>query len=96
MYFIFSNKTQTILAMGLGTCQGKKKKKISSQKIVSGCQQFQNNGSSDRRAPHSVAWETTLKSKVPKTTINVALNNKCYTSEQQLASQSSMSVNCAD
>lgn len=25
MYFIFSNNTQTILAMGLGTCQGKKK-----------------------------------------------------------------------
>lgn len=24
MYFIFSNNTQTILAMGLGTCQEKK------------------------------------------------------------------------
>ena len=36
MYFIFSNNTQTILAMGLGTCQeGKKKrkKKISTQKL---------------------------------------------------------------
>lgn len=101
MYFIFSNNTQTILAMGLGTCQEKKnkrkRKEISTRKIVSGCQQFQNIGSSDRRAPHSVAWETTLKSKkVPKTTINVALNNKFYTSEQQLACQSSMSVNCAD
>ena len=70
MYFIFSNNTQTILAMGLGTCQENKqtnkqtnKKKISTQKIVSGCQQFQNDGSSDRRATHSVAWETTLKSK---------------------------------
>lgn len=38
MYFIFSNNTLTILAMGLGTCQ--EKKKISTQKIVSGCQQF--------------------------------------------------------
>lgn len=103
MYFIFSNNTQTILAMGLGTCQEKKnlkkiknKKKYLRRKIVSGCQQFQNDGSSDRRATHSVAWETSLKSKVPKTTINVALNNKFYTSEQQLACQSSMSVNCAD
>lgn len=47
MYFIFSNNTQTILAMGLGTCQKqtnkqtRKKQKISTQKIVSGCQQFQ-------------------------------------------------------
>lgn len=63
MYFIFSNNTQTIIAMGLGTCQGGRGEKISLQKIVSGCQQFKNNGSSDRRAPHSVAWETTLKSK---------------------------------
>lgn len=93
MYFIFSNNTQTILAMGLGTCQGKKR---FLRRTVSGCQQFQNNDSSDRRATHSVAWETTLKSKVPKTTINVALNNIFYTSEQQLAFQSSMSVNCAD
>lgn len=95
MYFIFSNNTQTILAIGLGTCQ-EKKKKSSTQKIVSDCQQFQKNSFSDRRATHSVAWETTLKSKVPKTTINVAPNNKFYTSEQQLACQSSMSVNCAD
>lgn len=100
MYFIFSTNTQTILAMGLGTCQEQrkeKKKEKSTQKFVSGCQQFQNNGSSDRRATDSVAWETTLKSKkVPKTTITVAPNNKSYTSEQQLACQSSMSVNCAD
>lgn len=26
MYFIFSNYTQTILAIGLGTCQGKQKR----------------------------------------------------------------------
>lgn len=96
MYSIFSNDTRTTLAMGLGTCQEKKTKGISMQKTVSGCQQFQNNGSSNRRATHSVAWETTPKSKVPKTTLNVALNNKFYTSEQQLAFQSSMSVNCAD
>lgn len=68
MYFIFSNNTQTILAMGLGTCQEqrkkKKKKEKSTQKFVSGCQQFQNDDSSDRRATHSVAWETTLKSKI--------------------------------
>lgn len=28
MYFILSNNTQTILAMGLGTCQEKKNKQI--------------------------------------------------------------------
>lgn len=63
MYFTFSNNTQTILAMGLGTCQGKN---ISMQKNVSGCQRFQNDGSSDRRATHSVAWETSLKSEKKK------------------------------
>lgn len=66
MYFIFSNNTQTILAVGLGTCQGKKTNNISMQKIVSGCQQYQNDGSSDRRATHSVAWKTSLKSKKKK------------------------------
>lgn len=75
MYFIFSNNTQRILAMGLGTCQEKKKKKkILSQKIVSGCQQFQTPAPVSTE-PHSVARET-LKSKVPKATVNVALNNK--------------------
>lgn len=64
MYFIFSNNTQTIIAMGLGTCQGGEE--ITLQKIVSGCQQLKNNGSSDRRAQHSVAWETTRKSKSTK------------------------------
>lgn len=63
MYFIFSNNTQTIIAMGLGTCQGAGE--ITLQKIVSGCQQFKkhNNGSSDRRARHSVAWETSRENK---------------------------------
>lgn len=74
MYFIFSNNTQRILAMGLGTCQGKKKKKICTQKIVSGCQQFKTPAPVSTE-PHSVARET-LKSKVPKATVNVALNNK--------------------
>lgn len=73
MYFIFSNNTQRILAMGLGTCQ-EKKKKILSQKIVSGCQQFQTPAPVSTE-PHSVARET-LKGKVPKATVNVALNNK--------------------
>lgn len=73
MYFIFSNNTQRILAMGLGTCQ-EKKKKISMQKIVSGCQQFQTLAPVSTE-PHSVARET-VKSKVPKATVKVALNNK--------------------
>lgn len=72
MYFIFSNNTQRILAMGLGTCQ--EKKKISMQKIVSGCQQFQTLAPVSTE-PHSVARET-VKSKVPKATVKVALNNK--------------------
>lgn len=102
MYFIFSNNTQTILAIGLGTCQEKQtkkqkqKKRFLCRKLYQTASNFFLNGFSDRRATHSVAWETTLNSKVPKTTINVALNNKFYTSEQQLACQSSMSVNCAD
>lgn len=74
MYFIFSNNTQRILAMGLGTCQEKKKKRFLRRKIVSGCQQFQTLAPVSTE-PHSVARET-VKSKVPKATVKVALNNK--------------------
>lgn len=47
--------------------------------------------------PNTVLLERQLeKAKVPKTTVSVASNDIMYTSEQQLASSSSMSVNCAD
>lgn len=34
MYFIFSNNTQTILAIGLGTCQEKKKKDFYAENCI--------------------------------------------------------------
>lgn len=63
MYFIFSNNTQTILAMGLGTCQEKtnkrEKKEFSTRKIVSGCQQFQTLAPVIKE-PHTVLLERQL------------------------------------
>lgn len=60
MHFSFSNNTQTTLGVGLGTCQDGEKKDFYAR-TVSGCQQFQNSGSSDWRAPHSVAWKDNSK-----------------------------------
>lgn len=77
MYFIFSNNTQTILARGLGTCQeGNKKNKISflRRKLYQAASIFKTMAPVIEE-PHTVLLETTLKSKVPKTTLNVALNN---------------------
>lgn len=51
MYFIFSNNTQRILAMGLGTCQEKKKKK--KDLYAENCVRLpaiSNSGSSEHRA----------------------------------------------
>lgn len=59
MHFVLSNNIQTILAVGLGTCQGELKKRIFAENPIS---MFQNGGSSDGGARHSVASETTLKS----------------------------------
>lgn len=65
MYFMFSNNTQRILAMGLGTCQEKKKReKILYAENVSDCQRFQTPAPASTE-PHSVARET-LKSKSTK------------------------------
>lgn len=57
MHFVLSNNIQTTLAVGLGTCKGELKKKISAENSISIFQ----NGSSDGGARHSVASETTLE-----------------------------------
>lgn len=95
MHFVLSNNIQTILAVGLGTCQGelKKKKKRSLQKILSAFLRMTSPVMEEPR--HSVASETTLESTNNKQSCHNKKNRK-YTPEQQLASQSSMSVNCAD
>lgn len=55
MHFVLSNNIQTILAVGLGTCQGELKKR-------NPISIFQNGGSSDGGTRHSVASKTTLES----------------------------------
>lgn len=63
MYFIFSNNTQTIIAMGLGTCQGEKDYFAENCIRLPAIEKWWLH---DRRAQHSVAWETTRKSKSTK------------------------------
>lgn len=95
MYFIFSNNTQTIIAMGLGTCQGGGKRLLC-RKLYQAASNWKTTAPVTEE-PNTVLLERQLeKAKVPKTTVSVASNDIMYTSEQQLASSSSMSVNCAD
>lgn len=92
MHLVLSNNIQTTLAVGLGICQGelKKKKKDLWKNSISIFQ----NGSSDGGARHSVASETREYQRQPM--LPPKNWKKKITPEQQLASQSSMSVNCAD
>lgn len=59
MYFIFSNNTQTILAMGLGTCQEKKKKRFLRGKLYQAASNFKTMAPVIKE-PHTVLLERQL------------------------------------